>query len=105
MKDLGAWPLPAAITAMVRPEATDRSSSSSASSSPGRANSSRCLIRSQLLRLPLKRQSAQILACDEQKIEGEEDQLISLAVCDGGAKRSCKPCFAVVRGAIRSSGT
>ena len=52
MNGFGPRPLPAAIAAMVRPEATERSSASSASPSPSCAYSSRCLISSQLVRLP-----------------------------------------------------
>src|SRR6202035_2386582 len=55
MNGLGPRPLPAAIEAIGRPEATDRSSRNSASPSPSRANSSRCLISSQLFFLrPLR---------------------------------------------------
>ena len=52
---LRARPLPAAICSMVRPEATERSFVRMASPSPGLAHSSRCLISSQLLRLPPSR--------------------------------------------------
>ncbi len=52
MNGFGARPLPSAICAIDRPEATDRSSSRIDSPSPSLANSSRCLIRSQLVRLP-----------------------------------------------------
>src|SRR5258708_6497177 len=55
MKGFGRGPLPAAISAIVRPEATERSSATIASPSFSRANSSRCLINSQLVRLlPLR---------------------------------------------------
>jgi hypothetical protein len=53
MNDFGARPFPDAIWAIELPEATERSSCSSAPPSSSRANLSRCLIRSQLLRLPV----------------------------------------------------
>src|SRR5450631_4493247 len=46
----GPRPLPAAISSIDRPEATDASSSKILFFFPSRANSSRCLIRSQLVR-------------------------------------------------------
>ena len=52
MNGFGALPLPCAISAIDRPEATERSSSRMSLASPSLANSSRCLIRSQLVRLP-----------------------------------------------------
>ena len=52
MKGFGEAPFPAAICSMLRPEATERSASSTPSPSPGRAASSLCLISSQLVRLP-----------------------------------------------------
>ena len=52
MNGFGALPLPCAICAIVRPEATERSSSRISLASPSLANSSRCLISSQLVRLP-----------------------------------------------------
>ena len=48
MNGLAALPLPAAISAIVRPEATERSSSVGPSPLPSTAPSSRCLISSQL---------------------------------------------------------
>src|SRR5437016_6082587 len=55
MNGFGARPLPAAISLSVRPEATERSSLSTPSLSPCFEYSSRCLINSQLVRLPPKR--------------------------------------------------
>ena len=52
MKGFGEGPFPAAICSMLRPEATERSASSTPSPEPGRAASSLCLISSQLVRLP-----------------------------------------------------
>src|SRR5882757_9791272 len=52
MKGLGGFPAPAAICSMDRPEATERSSFSSASAPPAFELVSRCLISSQLVRLP-----------------------------------------------------
>src|ERR1700712_2398824 len=46
----GPRPLPAAISSIDRPEATEASSSKIRFFRPSRANSSRCLIRSQLVR-------------------------------------------------------
>jgi len=54
MNGVGAFPVPFAICAMVRPEATERSFARTASPSLS-AHSSLCLISSQLLRLPPKR--------------------------------------------------
>ena len=52
MNGVAARPAPAPISFRVRPEATDLGSSSSLSPSPSRAAPSRCLISSQLVRLP-----------------------------------------------------
>src|SRR3954469_11759195 len=52
MNGFGALPLPAAICSIARPEATERSSSRMLLALPSRAYSSRCLIKSQLVRLP-----------------------------------------------------
>ena len=53
MKGVGALPVPIAISRKVRPDATDVSfSSRMASSLPSFETSSRCLISSQLVRLP-----------------------------------------------------
>src|SRR3954453_17891737 len=49
-KDFGPRPLPAAISSIDRLEATDVSSSKIRFFFPSRANSSRCLMRSQLVR-------------------------------------------------------
>src|ERR1700709_1836645 len=50
MNGFGPRPLPAAISSIERLEATDASSSKILFFSPSRANASRCLIRSQLVR-------------------------------------------------------
>ena len=52
MNGLGDAPVPAAMAAIVRPEATERSFFRMASPSPAVANASRCLISSQFVRLP-----------------------------------------------------
>jgi len=53
MKGTGPRPFPAAIAAIVRPDATERSFASSASRSLSCSVPSRCLMRSQLFRPPL----------------------------------------------------
>ena len=53
--ELARIDIPLAIPAIVRPDATERSSSEIASSLPSCANSSRCFISNQLVRLPPER--------------------------------------------------
>src|SRR4051812_40073823 len=50
MKGLGPLPFPSVISSMERPEATERSSSRMVFFLPSRDASSRCLMRSQLVR-------------------------------------------------------
>src|SRR5688572_28701778 len=55
MNGVGLEPLPAAIWAMVRPDATERSFLSMSACAFARAHLSRCLMSSQLVREPPKR--------------------------------------------------